>query len=680
MEARQYSINGTFARREGIPASFVAKVLVESKKALYVYGHGVIDPQGKCCRCGRTLTHPGSIVLGIGPECLGDWGARDIALDNLTEDDKANMKAIMGRRQIDGWIPKSIVKNETATNELIQVPLNHKMLNKSNGKKEESKRAVLVKYQKSGKSAIKITWPFNSDFKENLTNVKTLPGRIYHRDENPKYWTCPLSIDAVETLQAWCFKLDDPLKEFLAKSKVSIDDMPEDFDIPGLGMGLFPFQKKGVAFIEAKNGRALIADEMGLGKTAQALSWLQLHPELRPAIVVVPASLKLNWKREAKMWMDDPDVQILSGKKTTSPIIGELIIINYDILPAWLGKLQSIKAQTLVIDEIHYVKSNTALRTKAIKALGKNIPHVIGLSGTPIINRPIEAFNVLNIIDDTIFPNHWHYAHRYCAAKHNRFGWDFSGSSNTDELHQKLTQSIMLRRKKEDVLTDLPDKTYSVLEMEIANRQEYRRAEADFIAWVEDTKGRDAAKKAENAEAFAMIEGLKQLTIKGKIKTCIEWIKDFIDIDGKLVVFATHKSTIKILMNEFKDKAVKIDGSVPQKARQEAVDRFQNDNSVRLFVGNIKAAGVGITLTAASNVAFIEFPWGPGDLDQAADRCHRIGQKNAVNIYYLIGQDTIEGKIANLIDSKRKVLDAVLDGKETDEGSLFSELIQSYKS
>ena len=675
-ETKHYTISAVFARGKGIPTSFVAQSIIETPKALYLYGHGSIDPMGSCCQCGRTLTHPGSILLGIGPECLGDWNARDITLDNITEAGKVRLKALIHDQKVDTWIPKSIIKKCMETNLEISIPENHPMLNENGKKKDIRKQAILVKYQNSGKPAIKITFPFN---KEDLNNVKTLPGRKFHGKENPKYWTCPLSLDSVEALQEWGFEIDGALKEFLSKSKVQVKEMPEDFEIPGLQMELFPFQKKGVAFIEAKDGRALIADMMGLGKTAQSLAWLQLHAGKRPAIVVVPASLKLNWEREAQMWMENPKVQILSGKKVNTPLIGEIIIVNYDVLKSWMGKLQEIKAQVLIIDEIHFVKNNKAQRTKAIKVLGKRIPHIIGLSGTPIVNRPIEAFNALKLIDDTVMPSFWHYANRYCGAKHNGFGWDFSGASNTEELHQKLTQTIMLRRKKSDVLTELPDKTYSALSVEITNQKEYQTAERNFIAWVREHKGVKAAVKASNAEALAEIEGLKQLCIKGKMKQSVEWIEDFLESGEKLVVFATHKLTINTLMEKFGDRAVKIDGSVSGKARQEAVDRFQDDPSIRLFVGNIKAAGVGITLTAASNVAFLELPWTPGDLSQAEDRCHRIGQKNAVNIYYLLASGTIDEKIASLIDQKRQVLDSVLDGKETESGSLLSELMEMYQ-
>jgi SWI/SNF-related matrix-associated actin-dependent regulator of chromatin subfamily A-like protein 1 len=538
-----------------------------------------------------------------------------------------------------------------------------------------TKAAVMVTFQNSGKSGIKITFPFNRD---DLDHVKTLPGRRFHGDSWPKFWTCPLSVEAIEALKWWDFTLDDKLEDFLNKKKTSVNEVQELEEIPGLKMELFPFQKKGVSFIEAKDGRALLADSMGLGKTCQSLAWLQLHSEKRPVIIVVPASLKLNWEREIKMWMNPiPNIQILFGTKPNQ-IIGDIIIINYDILPAWLEKLQEIKASVLILDEIHYLKNSKAKRTKAGKALGKNIPHILGLSGTPIVNRPIEAFNALKLIDDTVVPSFWKYAQRYCGARHNGFGWDFSGASHTEELHQKLVQTVMLRRLKKDVLSNLPEKIYSYLPMELDNRKEYITAENNFIQWVKENRGEEAAQKASNAEAFAQIEALKQLSIKGKMKQAIDWVKDFIEVDGKLVVFATHKSTIDSLMAEFKDIAVKIDGSVTGIDRDKAVQEFQNNNKIRLFIGNIKAAGVGISLTASSSVAFLELPWSPGDAEQASDRVHRIGQKDSVTVYYLLAQNSIEEKIAKMLDRKKKVLDSILDGKETEQESLLSELIKSY--
>jgi SNF2 family DNA or RNA helicase len=375
------------------------------------------------------------------------------------------------------------------------------------------------------------------------------------------------------------------------------------------------------------------------------------------------------------------DIQIINGTDTTIPITGEIIIINYDVIHrGWNAKITELKPKVIIMDECHYIKNSSALRTKAVKEITKGIPHVIALTGTPIINRPIEAFNTISIIDKKLFPNWWTYVHSYCDAHHNGFGWDFSGAINTEELHDKLVQSIMLRRKKKDVLTDLPDKLYSYIPIELDNQKEYEIAEADFISYLAEVKGADAAKKAKGAEHLVKIEALKQLAVKGKLTAAIEWIRDFTNTNGnKLVVFTTHKITVDALINEFKDVAVKVDGSVSTDKRDEAVQAFQENPQIKLFVGNIRAAGTGITLTTASSVAFLELPWTPGELAQAEDRCHRIGQKDTVNVYYLLASETIEEKIAALLDSKRKILDAVLDGTETAEESLLTELMKSYE-
>ena len=535
------------------------------------------------------------------------------------------------------------------------------------------REAIMIRFQKSQKLGIKILFPFNYD---DLDKVRSLPGRKYHSDG--KYWTTPLSVEVVEKLLKWNFDIDKHLKNFLKKTKLHIDQVFDKIKIPGLKHKLYPFQNKGVSFIEKKGGRALITDEMGLGKTMQALAWLQLHPELRPAVIVVPASLKLNWKREAEKWMEHPHIQILSGRYPET-MIGQILIINYDILPHWIKALESVTPKVLITDECHYYKNNKAARTKAVKRLGKHIPHVIALSGTPIINRPIEMFNAIHLINPTIAPNRWKFAEQYCGLRHNGFGWDMNGATNTKELHERLSNTIMIRRRKDEVLPDLPEKTRSFIPIELDNDKVYRLAEKDFVSFVARQKGAEAADRASAAEALAEIEGLKQLAVRGKMKQAIEWIRNFLEVDGKLVVFCSHRFVVDVLMEEFSDRAVKVDGSVTGVNRQKAVDRFQNDDNIRLFVGNVKAAGVGITLTAASNVVFLELPWTPGEVTQAEDRVHRIGQRNSVNIHYLLANDTIEEKIAQLIDRKRKVLDAVLDGKRTDTESLLTELMKEYE-
>lgn len=529
------------------------------------------------------------------------------------------------------------------------------------------KKATLEKGQ------IKIMFPFDYD---TLATVKSIPGRRFQGDKYPKHWTAPLSREAAKILKDAKFEIDPEITKSLE------DSTPKEIktiEIPTFKRTLFPYQKDGVAFIESRNGRALLGDEMGLGKTIQALAWLELHPEKRPAIIVCPAHLKINWAREAEAGLSKPDVEILQGK-TPYQVKKDIVIINYDILSSWVEELQKSNPQVLIFDEGHYIKSNKAQRTKAVKKLAKKIPHVIALSGTPIVNRPIESWNILQVINKTVFPNYMEFARTYCDAKHNGFGWDFSGASNKEKLHQILTDTVMIRRKKADVLPELPDKLFSFIPMEMDNEKEYFKAEMNFIRFLKDTKGEEAAQKAGQAEHLVKIEALKQLAVKGKMKQAIQWIRDFLETNGnKLVVFAVHKVVVDALMEEFKDITVKVDGSLSGTQRDESVQAFQNNPDVKLFVGNIQAAGTGLTLTAASAVAFLELPWTPGELIQAEDRCHRIGQKDTVNIYYLLADNTIEAEIATLLDEKKKVLEAILDGKEVEETQLLTELIKKYK-
>lgn len=654
---------------------FSAIPLVETPKAVYLFGHGTLETQkmGMCCVCGRTLTHPVSVLLGIGPECGEHWWDWE-RIGGYSEENIAKLRTIIYDMKIDQWIPKSCIKEELETSLQIIIPSEHKMLKPNNnaGHIVPKKTVELVENQKTGEPFLKIIFPFDMN---DLALVKSISGRRYHDEGTSKYWTAPASKPAIQALKDAGFVLDENTKILLSGKQFKVKTFTE---IKGLKKELYPYQKEGVASIEDHAGRILLGDEMGLGKTPQTLAWLQLHPELRPAIVVCPASLKLNWQQEAFMWMENPKTQILSGTKPNIPLVGEILIINYDILPDWLKVLQRIKPKVVIFDESHLLKNSSAQRTKAAKKLAKQIPHIIAISGTPIINRPIELYNAIQMIDPTIFPEFWRYAQKYCGAKHNGFGWDFNGATNTIELNGILKSTLMIRRMKSDVLKDLPDKRYCFVPMELSNSRDYRKAENDFITYIKETKGNKAAEKAKGAEVLTQIETLKQLAVAGSLSNSIDWIENFLESDGKLVVFADHKFVIDALRKAFPDVSVKLDGSTAMSDRQKAVTEFQNNPAIRLFIGNIKAAGIGLTLTAASNVAILEFPWSPGILDQAIDRVHRIGQKESVTAYYLLAQGTIVEKIAKLLDSKRKVLDAVLDGKITEESSLLSELINEY--
>jgi SNF2 family DNA or RNA helicase len=674
METQLYQVNQLFAKEKNIPAFFAANSIVRTQKATYVYGQGTLETTkiGVCCICGRTLTHPVSIELGIGPECGSHYWDWDLVGGYTIENQKrliSEMKIKIAGIKVDCWIPNTCIKQILPSIEVITTPADHPMLKP----REMAKKRV--SYQEDNK--IKIEFPFDMDL---VSKIKSLSDRRFNPDG--KYWICSVTTDNLEKLISWDFQLDDFLQKFYDRSsvKVTVNDVSE-IQIPGLKGKLFPFQSKGVSFIEAKDGRALIADSMGLGKTIQALAWLQLHPEKRPAIIVVPASLKLNWLKEAETWVTEPNVEILSGTKPWKTT-GDILIINYDVLPFWIESFQTLKPEVLIMDECHYIKNNAAKRTKAIKTLAKKIPHVIGLSGTPIMNRPVEIDNAVRLINPTILPSFWHCAHKFYGAKNNGYGWDFSGATNTQEFHKLLTESIMIRRKKMDVLTDLPDKITTIVPFEIDNRVEYEAAENDFIQYIKETKGQIAAIKASNAEVLTKINLLKQLCIKGKLKGCIDWISEFLESGQKLVVFVTHIDTVNQLMFTFPKNAVRFDGSVSITNRNIAVDRFQNDDSINLFIGMLdsqgKPAGVGITLTAAWSTFTIEYQWSPGVHDQADDRIHRIGQKNACINYKAIANKTIENFLIKMQDVKRKIIDKTLDNIDTDQKSLLTELINNY--
>jgi SNF2 family DNA or RNA helicase len=317
----------------------------------------------------------------------------------------------------------------------------------------------------------------------------------------------------------------------------------------------------------------------------------------------------------------------------------------------------------MILDESHSIKNPKSARSKAATQLAKIVPHKILLTGTPVLNRPSELWNQLCIIDPNRYNSKsfmaWH--KRYTAAHQLHFGkktvWDFSGASHLEELAESL-KGIMIRRTKAEVLPELPAKRRQTLLVQIDNRREYDHAEKNFMAWVAEQKGHAAAERASSVEQLSIVEALRQIAIQGKMKQAIEWICDFLETGEKLVVFTTHRATIDTLMQEFSKVAVRLDGGMCAEEKQRSVDRFQTDSEIRLFVGNIQAAGVGITLTAASNALFVELGWTPSLHEQAEDRTHRIGQKDAVNIYFMIAENTIDEKIVDLLEAKGGVTSA----------------------
>jgi SWI/SNF-related matrix-associated actin-dependent regulator 1 of chromatin subfamily A len=433
------------------------------------------------------------------------------------------------------------------------------------------------------------------------------------------------------------------------------------------------------------NGRVLLANEMGTGKTYTSLRYIKHYLEPGLTIVICPASVKYVWSQEAKKHFN-LRAEILEGR--TPPSIQrsgfknqhKLLVINYDILQYWVKYLRSLKPQCIICDESQRIKSRETKRTKAAKELCRKVPYVFMLSGTPLTNRPAELWPSLNILRPDKFNSFFAYATKYCDPKKEFYGWTFKGATNLDDLHRRLKRHCMIRRRKADVLSQLPPKQWFSLPMPIspADRKIYNEVHNDFINWLRKVDFKKAS-RAERAEAVTRLGYLRRLAGQFKLPAVIDWIQDYFDeTDKKLVIFGIHKIVVQGLYNHFKSLAVRIDGSIDKSLRQGIVDQFARSPHIRLIVGNIMAMGVGLNgMQVAQTVGLCEMPWSPADISQAVDRLHRNGQTGQVQCYSLVAEGTIEEDLCKINQEKQLTLDSVLDGKPVDGGlPVYDLLIQ----
>jgi SWI/SNF-related matrix-associated actin-dependent regulator 1 of chromatin subfamily A len=470
-------------------------------------------------------------------------------------------------------------------------------------------------------------------------------------------------------------------------------------DIPAPeGLAYLPYQRAGIAWA-ASRPASLIADEMGLGKTIQAVGVINASPDAKRILVICPASLRLNWARELSKWLVTPRaICVIESGKTKWPASPEIVIVNYDLLKKFRKELRLAQWCIVIADECHAIKNSKAQRTKEIvgyrpkdkdKEGWSAIPAArrIFLTGTPIVNRPVELWPIINFLDPGSWRNFFSYAKQYCGAVHNGFGWDFGGASNLQELQDRLRETVMVRRLKADVLTELPPKRRQVLPVPAngaeaciaAERAAEARHEQALIAAqvaaqlakaAESDADYDAAvaklRDLSNA-AFAEISQMRHDTALAKAPYVVEHV---LAASGKVVVFAHHRDVIQALRDgleaEHPRSVVTLTGEDSMQSRQDAVDRFQSDEECRYFIGSIRAAGVGLTLTASSHVVFGELDWTPGAMSQAEDRCHRIGQTNSVLIQHIVLDGSIDARLANTLVSKQTVIDCALDKPSTE--------------
>lgn len=473
------------------------------------------------------------------------------------------------------------------------------------------------------------------------------------------WWTSDPKIIA---LLEQCADMDNPRdvhKQLAATRKASVEasyqsDTTFQPPVPvgthpltGKPFALMPFQRAGVEFC-VKRPAALIGDAPGLGKTLQAIGVANCVPDFKRGLFVCPATLKSNWYREIKLWLVHPNKSVGIAQGSYWPDT-DIIIVNYDILLRHKDALEEVDWDLVVLDEAHYIKSAKAQRTAAILGNKKKgikplrAKRRLALTGTPILNRPGELFSILHWLDPNAWPSRFYFAQRYCAGGYGMY----DGASNLEELQLRLRSTLLVRRLKEDVLKELPSKLRSVVEYddpdlrleieeEVRSMRAREAALASLRAAVELAKASDNPQEYKAAVealrsglsvAFAEISELRARTAIAKIPHVIAHVKDIIEnTSDKVVVFAHHREVVERICSAFPWLSVKLYGGMSEAAKDASVTAFQTDPNVRIFVGSILAAGVGLTLTAAHRVVFAELDWTPSNVTQAEDRCILEGQ------------------------------------------------------
>lgn len=452
----------------------------------------------------------------------------------------------------------------------------------------------------------------------------------------------------------------------------TIPDLPKLTVPHGLLLEPYEYQKEGIAYA-LQHKRCIFGDQPGLGKTLQAIGTVTIA-KAYPCLVICPAALKINWQREFKKFAGK-NAMILDDRNKASwhrffeTKCCNIFITNYESLKKFFVlkvkedarfTMKSIEFdprislfKSVVIDESHKCKSTKTQQSKFVEGICKGKEYILELTGTPVVNNNtdlIQQLKIMGRLED--FGGYKCFVERFCDGPKQ--------SSNMKELNWRLSSTCFFRREKAKVLTQLPDKSRQYIEVDISNRKEYDKAEADLIQYLRTYKNADDEKvaKALRGEVMVKMGILKAISARGKIKVFSEFIHDVIDGGEKLIVFAYLKEVVQELKKIFPE-AVTVTGEDNATQKQTAVDRFQNDPSCKLIILNYKSGGTGLTLTASSRVAFIEFPWTFSDCEQAEDRAHRNGQKNNVNCYYYLGKDTIDKYMYDVIQAKKGIANGV---------------------
>ncbi len=425
--------------------------------------------------------------------------------------------------------------------------------------------------------------------------------------------------------------------------------------------------------------RFILADDMGVGKTTSA-TIAAIESGAKKILIICPASLKINWEREIRNYTDR-SIFICESKNFS--LDHDFIIVNYDILKnfydlkdkenSMIGKLNP---DLIIIDEAHYIQNGQAQRTKLVNHFSKKANRLWLLTGTPMTNRPMNYFNLLQLIESPVAQNWMAYAIRYCQGYQfkagNRKIWNVSGASNLEELRDRTSKQV-LRRLKTEVL-DLPEKIITPVYLRLKSKL-YEGLMGEYFDWYR-TKSEES--KSLTIQ-FTKLMKVRQVIAEEKIQHTIELTQNIIDQEKKVIIFTNFTDTLNRIADHFGKQAVRLDGSSSKPQRQYAVDQFQENDKIKVFVGNVKAAGVGLTLTAAESVIINDLSFVPGDLSQAEDRAYRYGQKNNVLVYYPIFENTIEGSIYDIVNSKKSIIETVM-GDNLDKGDIVEQIMNKINS
>lgn len=514
-----------------------------------------------------------------------------------------------------------------------------------------------------------------------------------------KSWIIPndFIVEVYETgkkCKASHIKIGEQLPEHIE----DIPGLPDlDISIPLKQGEMRPYQMQGVARgLQLK--RFINGDMPGLGKTLQSVATV-VGAEIQgnisfPCLVICPSALKINWKREFEMWTDK-QVMILDDKvKNTwhrywEMQVADVFIVNYESLRKFFVKKYPKKEdlntsadiimdpridilKSIIIDEVHKLKNKDSQRTKITLRITKGKEYVLALTGTPVVNKPIDLWTQLAIISRLkMFGGPDGFKTRYCEGG--------SGASNLKELNYLLNKNCFFRREKHEVLKDLPAKVRQTIYSTITNEDEYNKVQSDFKKYLQENDFSNAEiRKKMRSEVIVKITMLLQISAKGKIEAAKEYIDEILDSGEKIVVFCRHKIVVDELCKIY-SQAVRVTGSENESQKQASVDSFQKNPKTNIIIGSHKAAGVGLTLTASSEVLFLELPWTFADLEQCEDRCHRFGQVNSVRCTSLLGENTLDKWLYELIMEKKKIADAVTGADDIVPVSMLDSIMNAFK-